>query len=137
MQHCPDCTISLTVHQTPATLRCHYCGHEEAVPSECPECGGAVQRMRGVGTQQLERLVAERFPEARIGRMDLDTTSTKWSHQRILEAVHSEVLQDLFAAALELDRALADATPPGAARVDAAREAVGRAMKTLREVVRL
>ncbi len=87
VRHCPDCTISLTVHQTPAALRCHYCGHEEAVPTACPECGGAVQRMRGVGTQQLERLVAERFPEARIGRMDLDTTSTKWSHQRILEAV--------------------------------------------------
>lgn len=87
VRHCPDCTISLTVHQTPAALRCHYCGHEEAVPTTCAECGGAVQRMRGVGTQQLERLVAERFPEARIGRMDLDTTSTKWSHQRILEGV--------------------------------------------------
>jgi PAS domain S-box-containing protein len=55
--------------------------------------------------------------------------------ERILEAVHSEVLQDLFAAALELDRAQARADPPSAARIDAARDAVGRAMKTLREVV--
>ncbi|HEU5049569.1 MAG TPA: primosomal protein N', partial [Gemmatimonadales bacterium] len=87
VRHCPNCTVSLTVHQMPAGLRCHYCGHEEPVPDRCADCGGAVQRMRGIGTQQLERLVAERFPEARIGRMDLDTTSTKWSHQRILEAV--------------------------------------------------
>ncbi|HLS48157.1 MAG TPA: primosomal protein N', partial [Gemmatimonadales bacterium] len=86
VRHCPDCSISLTVHQTPAGLRCHYCGHEEPVPDRCGECGGPVQRMRGIGTQQLERLVAERFPEARLGRMDLDTTSTKWSHQRILES---------------------------------------------------
>ncbi|MGE5926593.1 MAG: primosomal protein N' [Gemmatimonadota bacterium] len=96
VRHCPDCAISLTVHQTPAALRCHYCGHEESVPTACPECGGAVQRMRGVGTQQLERLVAERFPEARIGRMDLDTTSTKWSHQRILEAVERREIDILI-----------------------------------------
>lgn len=96
VRHCPDCTISLTVHQTPACLRCHYCGHEEPVPTECPECGGAVQRMRGVGTQQVERLVAERFPDARLGRMDLDTTSTKWSHQRILEAVERREIDILI-----------------------------------------
>ncbi|MBA3659705.1 MAG: primosomal protein N', partial [Gemmatimonadales bacterium] len=84
---CPNCTISLTVHQAPATLRCHYCGHEEALPSSCRACGHAVQQMRGVGTQQLERLLADRFPDARVTRMDLDTTSTKWSHQRILDAV--------------------------------------------------
>ena len=56
--------------------------------------------------------------------------------ERLLEAVHSQVLQDLFAAALELDRALTRAAPPTAARIDVAREAVGRAMETLREVVR-
>ena len=87
VRDCPHCTISLTVHRTPAGLRCHYCGHEEPLPHQCEACGGSVQQMRGIGTQQLERLVAERFPEARIGRMDLDTTSTKWSHQRILGAV--------------------------------------------------
>jgi primosomal protein N' (replication factor Y) len=96
VRHCPDCTISLTVHQTPPVLRCHYCGHEEPVPTACPECGGVVQRMRGVGTQQLERLVSERYPDARIGRMDLDTTSTKWSHQRILEAVERREIDILI-----------------------------------------
>jgi primosomal protein N' (replication factor Y) len=84
---CPRCSISLTVHQTPAALRCHYCGHEEPLPFTCRVCANPVQQMRGVGTQQLERLLSERYPEARIARMDLDTTSTKWSHQKILAGV--------------------------------------------------
>jgi primosomal protein N' (replication factor Y) len=84
---CPRCSISLTVHQTPAGLRCHYCGHQEPLPFTCRACANPVQQMRGIGTQQLERLLAERYPNARIARMDLDTTSTKWSHQRILDAV--------------------------------------------------
>jgi primosomal protein N' (replication factor Y) len=84
---CPRCSISLTVHQGPPSLRCHYCGHEEPMPYTCRRCASPVHEMRGVGTQQLEQLVAARFPDARIARMDLDTTSTKWSHQRILGAV--------------------------------------------------
>jgi primosomal protein N' (replication factor Y) len=81
---CPRCSISLTVHRAPDGLRCHYCGHEEPLPFTCRVCANPVQQMRGVGTQQLERMLAERYPDARIARMDLDTTSTKWSHQRIL-----------------------------------------------------
>ena len=84
---CPRCTISLTVHRSPPALRCHYCGHEETLPSTCRACAHPVQQMRGVGTQQLEQALAERYPQARVARMDLDTTSTKWSHQRILGAV--------------------------------------------------
>lgn len=84
---CPRCSISLTVHHTPRALKCHYCGFEVPIPDACRECGGAVQQMRGVGTQQLERMLAARFPEARVARMDLDTTSTKWAHHRILGAV--------------------------------------------------
>jgi primosomal protein N' (replication factor Y) len=84
---CPRCTISLTVHRAPSALRCHYCGHEEALPHTCRACANPVQQMRGVGTQQLEQVLAERYPRARVARMDLDTTSTKWSHQRILGAV--------------------------------------------------
>jgi primosomal protein N' (replication factor Y) len=86
VQECPRCSIALTVHRTPSALRCHYCSHEESIPEVCGICGGQVQRMRGVGTQQLERVLAARFPEARVTRMDLDTTSSKWSHQRILSA---------------------------------------------------
>ena len=84
---CPRCAIALTVHKTPAALRCHYCAHEEPIPDTCRRCGQAVQRMGGIGTQQLEQFVAARFPAARLARMDLDTTSTKWAHHRILERV--------------------------------------------------
>jgi primosomal protein N' (replication factor Y) len=86
---CPRCTISLTVHQSPPGLRCHYCGHEERLPPTCHACGHPVHQMRGFGTQQLERLLAERYPDARVARMDLDTTSAKWSHQRILALVEA------------------------------------------------
>jgi len=86
---CPNCSIALTVHRAPEGLRCHYCDHREPVPSRCAQCGGAVHVGRGVGTQQLERLVAERYPAARVARMDLDTTGGKGAHQRILAAVDS------------------------------------------------
>jgi primosomal protein N' (replication factor Y) len=86
---CPRCSISLTVHSSPPGLRCHYCGHEEPLPFTCRKCANPVQQMRGFGTQQLERLLSERYPEARLARMDLDTTSTKWSHQRILASVET------------------------------------------------
>jgi primosomal protein N' (replication factor Y) len=86
---CPRCSISLTVHRAPPGLRCHYCGHEEPLPFTCRVCANPVQQMRGIGTQQLEQMLVARFPEARLARMDLDTTSTKWSHQRILSAVEA------------------------------------------------
>ena len=84
---CPNCSISLTLHRHPPELRCHYCDHRAAVPETCPSCGVATMRSLGAGTQQLERLVAERFPTARIARMDLDSTAAKWSHHQILERV--------------------------------------------------
>src|SRR5439155_680950 len=71
VRDCPHCAIALTVHQTPRVLRCHYCGHEEPIPTACRVCGKETQRMRGLGTQQLEHFVGRRFPEARIARMDL------------------------------------------------------------------
>jgi primosomal protein N' (replication factor Y) len=84
---CPQCAIALTVHHTPLTMRCHYCGHEEAIPEICAICGHPTQRLRGLGTQQLEHFVGLRYPRARIARMDLDTTSSKWAHHHILERV--------------------------------------------------
>jgi len=84
---CPRCSISLTVHRAPPALRCHYCTHEAGIPAACLQCRHAVVQMRGIGTQQLERWLAERFPAARLARMDLDTTSTRWAHHRILGAV--------------------------------------------------
>src|SRR5207247_764959 len=87
VRECPRCAIALTIHRTPAALRCHYCGHEEPVPTSCRACGHDTERMRGIGTQQLEHFLELRFPAARLARMDLDTTSSKWSHHRILERV--------------------------------------------------
>ncbi|HEV7992544.1 MAG TPA: primosomal protein N' [Gemmatimonadaceae bacterium] len=84
---CPNCSISLTYHRTPERLVCHYCQHAEALHTSCPRCKGARLRQRGLGTQQVERLLAERYPTARIARMDVDTTSGKWSHTAILDRV--------------------------------------------------
>jgi primosomal protein N' (replication factor Y) len=93
---CPHCSISLTVHRTPARLRCHYCDHDEPVPAACRECGASTTKERGTGTQLLERWLAERYPEARLARMDADTTTARWSHSRILEAVESRNVDILF-----------------------------------------
>jgi len=84
---CPNCSISLTYHRTPERLVCHYCQHTEPVHRQCSRCGGQRLRQRGLGTQQVERLLAERFPSARIARMDVDTTSGKWAHTEILDRV--------------------------------------------------
>jgi primosomal protein N' (replication factor Y) (superfamily II helicase) len=86
---CPNCSISLTYHRTPERLVCHYCLHAEPLASVCPQCAGTVMRQRGLGTQQVERLLADRFGEARIARMDVDTTSGKWAHAEILDRVAS------------------------------------------------
>ena len=84
---CPNCSISLTYHRTPERLVCHYCLHTEAPQTLCARCGGRTLRQRGLGTQQVERLLAERYPSARIARMDVDTTSGKWAHAEILDRV--------------------------------------------------
>jgi primosomal protein N' (replication factor Y) len=84
---CPNCSISLTYHRAPERLVCHYCQHTEAQRTQCPRCRGLLLRQRGLGTQQVERLLADRFPTARIARMDVDTTSGKWAHTEILDRV--------------------------------------------------
>jgi primosomal protein N' (replication factor Y) len=84
---CPHCSITLTHHRNPERLVCHYCLHKEDPRPDCARCGGRNLRQRGLGTQQVERLLSERFPSARIARMDVDTTSGKWAHTRILDRV--------------------------------------------------
>jgi primosomal protein N' (replication factor Y) len=84
---CPNCSISLTYHRTPERLVCHYCQHAEPLHTSCPRCAGIRLRQRGLGTQQVERLLSERYPSARIARMDVDTTSGKWAHTEILDRV--------------------------------------------------
>jgi len=84
---CPNCNVSLTYHRRRARLTCHYCLHEEPSPGHCAACGSKDLSFKGVGTEQVERTVAETFPSARIARMDVDTTSGKWSHHEILGRV--------------------------------------------------
>jgi primosomal protein N' (replication factor Y) len=85
--HCPDCNVSLTYHRSRRRMVCHYCCHDETVPERCDACGAGELSRRGVGTEQVERAVADTFPQARIARMDVDTTSGKWAHHQILERV--------------------------------------------------
>ncbi|HAT18160.1 MAG TPA: primosomal protein N' [Gemmatimonadetes bacterium] len=84
---CPACSISLTYHRGKGRLVCHHCRHEERAPKRCPRCGSTDLSFRGLGTEQVERVVAETFPDARLARMDVDTTSGKWSHHEILGRV--------------------------------------------------
>jgi primosomal protein N' (replication factor Y) len=84
---CPNCTISLTYHRTPERLICHYCLYKEEPSARCRRCGGDTLRRRGLGTQQVERLLSEHFPSAQVARMDVDTTTAKWAHADILDRV--------------------------------------------------
>ena len=83
---CPHCDISMVYHQSGQDLRCHYCDHHEMVPQICPHCGSRKIKFFGTGTQKVEEELAKRFPQARIARLDQDTTSKKGESQRILEA---------------------------------------------------
>ncbi|MEQ6856675.1 primosomal protein N' [Lysinibacillus capsici] len=82
---CPNCDISLTYHRTTEKLKCHYCGYEEHVPQICPECQSDHIRYFGTGTQKVEEELYKLFPEARVLRMDVDTTKHKGAHEEILE----------------------------------------------------
>ncbi|MEV5038691.1 primosomal protein N' [Peribacillus frigoritolerans] len=84
--NCPNCDISLTYHRFNDIMKCHYCGFEEGMPSVCPECESEHIRFFGTGTQKVEEELAKILPEARVIRMDVDTTSKKGSHERLLNA---------------------------------------------------
>lgn len=84
VRSCRRCNVTLTHHRRPPRLVCHHCDHQEPVPETCPDCGAPELSHRGVGTEQVERVLGEQFPEARVARMDVDTTSGKWSHHEIL-----------------------------------------------------
>lgn len=82
--HCQHCDVSLTYHRQMNQLTCHYCGFTYRVPTECPCCGSTELRTRGFGTEKIEEQVREVFPEARVARMDLDTTRTRNAYERII-----------------------------------------------------
>lgn len=81
---CPNCDVSLTYHQLQKHLRCHYCGYSQAVPQTCMACGSSHISMKGVGTEQVEEELNRIFPQARIDRMDQDTTKGKYGYEKII-----------------------------------------------------
>ena len=82
---CPHCDVTLTLHNK-TRLVCHYCGYTVPLPKKCPSCGSPYLAGFGTGTQKIEELPKAMFPQARVLRMDLDTTSKKGGHQEILSA---------------------------------------------------
>lgn len=82
--HCPNCDVSLTYHKSMNVLTCHYCGYTEQVPEQCPNCESKDIKGRGYGTEKIEDEIMEVFPDARIARMDLDTTRTKNAYERLI-----------------------------------------------------
>ena len=82
--HCDSCSISMTYHSANRLLMCHYCGKTRPLPLVCPSCGSPALSHHGFGTQRVEEELHRLFPDARILRMDLDTTSTKMSHEEML-----------------------------------------------------
>ena len=81
---CPNCDVTMTYHKATNSLICHYCGHSTRIPSKCPKCGGEM-RTQGFGTERLEEEIKGLFPDARVARMDLDSTRKKDSYQQIID----------------------------------------------------
>ncbi|VXC34036.1 Primosomal protein N' [Maribacter litoralis] len=92
---CPNCDVSLTYHQYRNQLRCHYCGHHTALPESCFACGSPELDTKGFGTEQIEKEVKELFSEAKVGRMDLDTTRGKHGYEKIITAFEQQELDIL------------------------------------------
>ena len=86
---CAHCSVSMTLHRARQRMICHHCGHTEPPPSRCAQCGSPALSYRGLGTEQVERILLESLPGCRVARMDVDTTGGKWSHRDILERVRS------------------------------------------------
>ena len=82
--HCKNCDVSLTLHKNLNVLTCHYCGYTYGVPTACPCCGSTELRGRGYGTEKIEDQVMNLFPEARVARMDLDTTRSRNAYERLI-----------------------------------------------------
>lgn len=87
---CPNCDIPLTYHKSSNTMRCHYCGHGSRKLEICPSCKSHDINEFGMGTQRLEEFIISSFPSSRVIRMDVDTTSKKGAHERIINAFKNE-----------------------------------------------
>jgi primosomal protein N' (replication factor Y) len=87
---CPNCDVSLTYHQYKNQLRCHYCSHTMAMQQFCAACGGVEIDSKGFGTEQIQQEIDLLFPEAKVARMDLDTTRGKYSYDRIISSFENK-----------------------------------------------
>ncbi|MEO0527915.1 MAG: primosomal protein N', partial [Bacteroidota bacterium] len=92
---CPNCDVSLTYHQHRKELRCHYCGYHIALQQSCLACGSPTLDTKGFGTEQVEQELNTLFPNARVGRMDLDTTRGKYGYEKIITAFEQRELDIL------------------------------------------
>ncbi len=91
---CPDCSVSMTYHTTGSSyesgeMRCHWCGRRSPLPKVCPSCGGTHLAKMGYGTQRIEQELSELLPDARILRMDADTTASRYSYEEMLSSFRS------------------------------------------------
>jgi primosomal protein N' (replication factor Y) len=92
---CPNCDVSLTYHQHKKQLRCHYCGYHIALLTSCEACGSTTLDTKGFGTEQVEQELETLFPDAKVGRMDLDTTRGKYGYEKIITAFEQQELDIL------------------------------------------
>ncbi len=92
---CPSCNVTLTQHRSTSRMECHYCGHTAEIPKVCPQCNTADLRPMGFGTEKVEEAIAEIFPEARVARLDRDTSTSESAYRRIIrdfESGHTDIL---------------------------------------------
>jgi primosomal protein N' (replication factor Y) len=86
---CRNCAVSLTQHKREQRLECHYCGYRQAVPNTCPKCGSEYVYFIGTGTERLQEVLQQEFPQARIARLDRDTVRSHRDFERVLAAFHA------------------------------------------------
>jgi primosomal protein N' (replication factor Y) (superfamily II helicase) len=86
VHRCPSCSVALRYHKSDNRLKCHSCGHENAAPDACPVCRGLQMKYEGTGIQKAEELIKQKFPDARLLRMDRDSTRRKGAHHLLLDA---------------------------------------------------
>lgn len=94
-EHCPNCDVGLTFHQYKNQLRCHYCGYFESLQPSCKACGNASLDTQGIGTEQIQEQVEKLFAQAKVARMDLDTTRGKYAYQKIITAFENQEIDIL------------------------------------------
>lgn len=90
VQMCPHCDIAMAFHKEDHILKCHTCGHQMKLPNACPSCGKSAWRYLGMGTQRLEEITQQKYPRARVIRMDADTTSRKHAHEQLLSSFEKQ-----------------------------------------------